>query len=64
MHASNIKSWNSLSGDYVQPEELDYVKTYDLAKVEQRGFVKKVTVIFSLVALGAIVIILELLTRV
>lgn len=63
MDASSIKKWNATSGDFNHSDDVDYEKNFRYARLESKQVEKKITVFAGLMALGAIICLLEYLSR-
>jgi hypothetical protein len=63
MDAGSIKKWTIEDGDYSAPVENDYDMNYRWLRRHKRLFTQKITWVFGIMALGAIVLIVELVTR-
>jgi hypothetical protein len=64
MHASVVKAWTVKDGDFIRCADQQRDDSYEALKRDRSNEKVKVTIGFGLTALGAIVLVLELLTRI
>ena len=64
MTANNIKEWTASNGDFRHCAEVDYERNYFRERKGNESFQKIVEIFIAVTGISAVVLILELLTRV
>jgi len=61
--ANGIKEWTVGKGDFQYSEETDYEKKFRDAQKDTRSLKNKIKIFFAISGMSALVILLELVTR-